>query len=547
MAQTLVDMTVKNDTVKQGGYLEVFLYINAFIVGFIIMAFEMLGSRYLNPYFGSGIFTWASIISTVLSALAAGYFIGGYIADRKPSLNLIGIIIVATSVWLGLVPVLADPLFERIFNSIDDVRYGSLISAILLLFVPLSLLGFYSPYAIRLMLRATKASGTVSGRVYGISTVGSILGTLVTTFYLIPLIGTRMITYVLFLCTMLCGLSFLVFGLLEKRGAPGGLGSKVGETAILLLLIFTVSSSAQAASTGNSATAADALFKLLPFVNPGKKDLIEKIETPYNSIFIYRKGSTVAMTFRYGSNDTLQSVMNLDKPMELVSPYTQMMQVGLVYVHNPEDILMLGLGAGIITRYIQRYYPETDIEVVELDGGVIDAAKKYFKVEESDKYRITESDARVYLRRSKNRYDIIMLDAFREGSVPFHLLTTEFYELVKEDMKEGGCFVVNMVGKNLLFDSSIKTLRSVFESVDVYIHPVFLNAIIVAYDKPRLTYSELKDRAEHLQRKKNFYHAISDVLQLKRDIKLDSSAKLITDDFAPVNVYKYKPGRSVTN
>jgi predicted membrane-bound spermidine synthase len=157
------------------------LYINAFIVGFIIMAFEILGSRYLNPFFGSGIFTWSSLITTVLMALSAGYFIGGYIADKKPSVNLLGFLIFSASIWFGLMPTFANALFGFVFDSINDIRYGSLISSIFLLFVPLSLLGVYSPFAIRLILRSTHISGTVSGRIYGISTLGSIIGTLVTT------------------------------------------------------------------------------------------------------------------------------------------------------------------------------------------------------------------------------------------------------------------------------------------------------------------------------------------------------------------------------
>jgi len=193
------------------------VYTNAFITGAVVMGFEMLGSRYLNPFFGSGIYTWAALISTVLAALTAGYFFGGWMADRNPKPSGLGWLIVAGSAYLAFIPLFADGLLDLLSSMLGGLadqrefeRWGSIAGAMLLLFVPLGLLGVYSPYAIRLTLRATTRSGTVAGRIYGISTLGSIFGTLFVTFYLIPTMGSRHITYLLSAIGVAAGLSFLV-------------------------------------------------------------------------------------------------------------------------------------------------------------------------------------------------------------------------------------------------------------------------------------------------------------------------------------------------
>ncbi len=213
---TTSDRSLAADTQPRPSFL-LLVYTNAFITGAVVMGFEMLGSRYLNPFFGSGIYTWAALISTVLAALTAGYFFGGWMADRNPRPSGLGWLIVGGSAYLALIPLFADGMLDlltALLGGISDQReferWGSIAGAMLLLFVPLALLGVYSPYAIRLTLRATARSGTVAGRIYGISTLGSIFGTLFVTFYLIPTMGSRHITYLLSAIGVAAGLSFLV-------------------------------------------------------------------------------------------------------------------------------------------------------------------------------------------------------------------------------------------------------------------------------------------------------------------------------------------------
>jgi MFS family permease len=184
--------------------LTISILFNAFVVGGVLMGFEMLGSRYLFPYFGGGIGTWASLISTVLCALAIGYFIGGNIVDRYPSSRIIAGAILVAAFYLALVPATADLVMSNILRSIGDGPSAILLASAALLLVPLSLLGTFSPVAVRLLTRSAEESGRVAGMVYGISTVGNVVGTLVTTFTLIPTIGSRSITYLYAVALAVC-------------------------------------------------------------------------------------------------------------------------------------------------------------------------------------------------------------------------------------------------------------------------------------------------------------------------------------------------------
>jgi len=186
------------------------LLANAFFVGSVLMGFEMLGSRYLFPYFGGGIGTWAGLISTVLAALTIGYFAGGAVVDRHPSPRVIAASCIIAAAYLALVPLAADPLMSGIMNDLGYGPIGILTAAACLLLVPLSFLGTFSPVAVRLLLRSTEETGRIAGLVYGISTIGNIFGTLFTTFWLIPTIGSREITYVYAAVLALCALSLLL-------------------------------------------------------------------------------------------------------------------------------------------------------------------------------------------------------------------------------------------------------------------------------------------------------------------------------------------------
>jgi|GraSoiStandDraft_4_1057263.scaffolds.fasta_scaffold01986_2 spermidine synthase len=494
------------------------IYAVAFVTGAIVMSFEMLGSRYLNPYFGSGIYTWAALISTVLIALTAGYFFGGALADRTVSPALLALTVIIGSVYLLALPSFAQAVLEAVLAAIDDIRLGSLMSALALMFFPVTLLGMYSPFAIRLLLRSAQRSGRVSGAVYGISTAGAIVGTLGTTFILIPAIGSRAITLALGMLGLLAGLGLLA---LARRRA----------TAALVVIAL--------AATSVPVTRADSLID--DAVRTGllarADGRVAHIETEYNDVFITKRGHQLVMSFQIKGWDYTESVSNLLDPDDLPLRYAQVMTIATIYPEAPRRILMLGLGGGSISTYLGRFMPETAVTTVEIDPGVITAAKTYFGLRESERMRYRAGDGRVFLNRDSERYDLILVDAYRGGYVPFHLLTREFYGLVKQRLAPGGAAAFNVHDGSKLYASTVRTLGEVFAALDLY--PTGRGEVIAIATAASADAETLERRAAALQNQHGFRFSLPDILRRRMDKPQAQAAggDLITDDFAPADVY----------
>jgi spermidine synthase len=498
----------------------VVIYAAAFVTGAIVMSFEMLGSRYLNPYFGSGIYTWAALISTVLIALTAGYFLGGALADRTASPAVLALTVMTGSVYLLALPSFAQAVLELVLDSIDDIRAGSLVSALALMFFPVMFLGMYSPFAIRLLLRSAQRSGRVSGAVYGISTAGSIVGTLGTTFVLIPSMGSRAITLTLGALGLAAGLALLALARRPRRA---------GAALVILAL------AALAAPAGRADGLIDEGIRAAMLARPNGR--IAHLETEYNDVFITRRGNQLVMSFQVKGWDYTESVANLLDPDDLPLRYAQVMTVATVYPEAPNRILMLGLGGGSISTYLGRFMPEAALTTVEIDPGVITAAKTYFGLRESERMRYRAGDGRVFLNRSSELYDLILLDAYRGGYVPFHLLTREFYALVKQRLAPGGAAAFNVHDGSKLYASTVKTLGEVFAGLDLY--PTGVGEVIAVATTSPLDKDTLERRASALQERHGFRFPLPQTLQ-RRMTKPQSRAEngdVITDDFAPADVY----------
>jgi predicted membrane-bound spermidine synthase len=499
------------------------IYVVAFVTGAIVMGFEMLGSRYLNPYFGSGIYTWASLISTVLIALSAGYFLGGAIADRSPSPTVLALIVIAGSAYLLALPTFAQPVLEFVLATIDDIRAGSLISALALMLFPVTLLGMYSPFAIRLLLHSAQRSGRVSGAVYGISTAGSIVGTLGTTFLLIPTIGSRAITLTLGAVGVVAGLALLALARLERRTSS--------VAAVVLLAVAIAASPACRAESLLDEGIRAAMLK-----RPNGR--IAHVETEYNDIFVTRRQQNqLVMSFQVKGWDYTESITNLADPDDLPLRYAQTMTIATIYPETPKNILMLGLGGGSISTYLGRFLPDAAVTTVEIDPGVITAAKTYFGLRETQRMRYRAGDGRVFLNRNRELYDLILLDAYRGGYVPFHLLTREFYTLVKERLAPGGAAAFNVHDGNKLYASTVKTLGEVFPALDLY--STGIGEVIAVGTLSPLAPATLERKAADLQERYGLRFPLPQLLQ-RRMAKPQSQAAngdLITDDFAPADVY----------
>jgi len=494
------------------------IYAAAFVTGAVVMSFEMLGSRYLNPYFGSGIYTWAALISTVLSALSAGYFLGGALADRTASPAVLALTVIIGSVYLLAMPSFAQAILELVLAGVDDVRAGSLISALALMFFPVTLLGMYSPFAIRLLLSSAQRSGRVSGAVYGVSTAGSIVGTLGTTFLLIPTIGARAITLALGAVGLIAGLALLA---LPRR-----------ERGVMLLILALV---ALAAPAGRAESLIDESVRAAALKRADGR--IAHLETEYNDIFITKRKNQLVMSFQVKGWDYTESVINLADPDDLPLPYARVMTVAVVYPAARKSILMLGLGGGSISTYLGRFLPEAAITTVEVDPGVVAAAKTHFGLRETDRVRYRAGDGRVFLNRDHERYDLILLDAYRGGYVPFHLLTREFYLLVRQRLAPGGAAAFNVHDGSKLYASTVKTLGEVFPALDLY--PTGVGEVIAVASAAPIDPETLARRAAELQERHGLRFPLPQLLQRRIDKPRPQAAggDVITDDFAPADIY----------
>jgi spermidine synthase len=502
------------------------IYLVAFVIGTIVMSFEMLGSRYLNPYFGSGIYTWASLISTVLAALTAGYFVGGWLADRRPSPVVLGATVLIGSVYLLFLPLFAQQLLELVLAGFDDVRSGSLAAAMAVMFFPVTFLGMYSPFAIRLLLQSAQRSGMVSGTVYGISTAGSIVGTLGTTFFLIPSIGSRAITLTLGAAGVVAGLVLVASPYVARTRR-----SMLGAIAASILggLVPAVSApAARADDLVNQQIRAEMLSR--------KDGQIAHIETEYNDIFITKRRAELTMSFQLKGYDYTESVTNLSDADDLPVKYTRNMTLGLIYPEDTRKVLMLGLGGGSISTYLGRHMPDLPVDTVEIDPGVISAAKQYFGIRETQRVRYLEGDGRVFLNRHKDTYDLILVDAYFGGYVPFHLLTREFYALLKQRLTPNGAAAFNVHDGTKLYASTLVTLAAVFPSVHLY--PTGEGEVIaVVTASPAPDNETLARRAAALQERHKFRFPLPQLMARRSDRRPSQKGELLTDDFAPVNLY----------
>src|SRR4051812_16026793 len=263
--------------------------------------------------------------------------------------------------------------------------------------------------------------------------------------------------------------------------------------------------------------------------------LLEKRESLYNNIFIFGDGDSVSMTFGQNKRYYTESNMKLSDPGALTVDYTRYMTLGVAYPPKVERIAEIGLGGGRTVSYLSASLPDTGILAIELDKDVVDLAKKYFKFQETARLRAVVSDGRAYLLKDTEKWDVILIDAYRGPFVPFHLLTREFYQLVKTRLNPGGVVVQNIEPTTMLFDSASATLKSVFPSVDLYDGGG--NVVAVGYDGPQLSQAELLARAAKVQER---YKLRYDLTKLAADRRVLNrpTGKVMTDDFAPVETMR---------
>jgi spermidine synthase len=302
------------------------------------------------------------------------------------------------------------------------------------------------------------------------------------------------------------------------------------------LIVFTAFLSASSLVGAASELLVDESVRAAMVKRPDGR--IAHIESEYNDIYITKRRNELTMAFQIKGWDYTESVANLADPDDLPLRYPQVMTIATIYPEAPKRILMLGLGGGSLSTYLGRFMPEASINVVDVDQRVIDSAKTYFGLRETEHVRYRAGDGRVFLNRNKDLYDLILLDAYRGGFVPFHLLTREFYELVKQRLTPGGAMASNVHDGTKLYHSTVKTLAAVFPALDLY--PTGQGEVIaIAMAAGMPDKQALGGRAEALQGKYMFRYPLPHLVNLRANNPQSEAAggELLSDDFAPVNLY----------
>ncbi|HSF32224.1 MAG TPA: fused MFS/spermidine synthase [Candidatus Tectomicrobia bacterium] len=485
------------------------LQLTVFVCGAVFLGLEIVGSRVLAPYFGSSIFVWGSLISIFLAGLTIGYYTGGFLADRRPRLSSMAVLILISGLLVVLLPVMAPPVNRAIAGVDFGPRLNPLLATLCLFFLPSVFMGTVSPYAIKLAASSLATIGNTAGLIYAISTAGSIVGALLTAFYLIQLIGVRSILYSLGITLMALAMLLIIIDRASK-GRPG-------KRAMAWGIIGMVCS-------GLPAVAA-------------VKILYEK-DSLYHHIIVTEDGGMRTLRF-----DRLrQSALDLNDPDRMVFHYTQYLHLAMAFHDHPQRALFIGLGGGSAPRRFQRDYPALQIDVAELDPEVVNVAKRYFLFQESDRMKVQAVDGRIFVQKTPHRYDMIFLDAYYADAIPFHLTTREFLQEVKAKLPPTGIVVSNIIGsvrgpESKLFRAILKTLETEF--AQTYVFPVeeVSNIIVIATQgNERVGKQELIRRSRRLEDERQVQFPIEQFAHtyvLER-IPLED-VPVLTDDYAPVD------------
>jgi len=490
-----------------------FLIATAAICGALVMVIEVLGSRVIGPFFGVSLFVWTSLITVTMIALAAGYAIGGNFSDRKSSPDWLYGIIMLSGLLVVLIPPLKGPVLHMSLPL--GLRWGSLASATMLFGPSLFLLGCVSPYVVKIAAREMHNIGRTVGSFYAISTVGSVIGTLLTGFVLIAYLGVNQI----FILTgaLLIMLSVCYFAFFRRKWL----------TAIAMIIpILLMPQQAQVSKVMADGTHVERIADQDSFYGNLKVVDYSYQTKHYREMLI---------------DGLVQGGMDINRG-ESIYEYPYLLQF-LPYAFNPDgkNCLVIGLGAGLIPAWYENQ--GVDTEVVDIDPDVHELAQKYFGFNSAIPVHI--EDARYFLINTRKRYDYIVLDVFNGDTTPGHLLSIEAMQLTKQRLTPDGILAINVIGslkRNTLMTASVvKTIQSVFDQVALY--PAFNpsagegtgNIEIIAYDGAQRTLQ--LDRVKDM----SIHPGASDsvLLSIRQPYVLPTNqgAMILSDNYNPIDFY----------
>ncbi len=396
-------------TAERGAHFQLALSLLVFAAGVGSLATEIGASRLLAPYYGSSTIVWANVIGLVLASLSLGYWLGGRLADRRPSPRLLGGLVLAAALGVAAVPFVARPFLDVSVEGLDDVSAGAAIGsffAVLLLFAPpVTLLGMVAPFAIRLGVTDVATAGSVAGRYYALSTVGSLLGTFLSALVAIPAIGTQR--------TLLASAALIALG-----------------AALLLGRRWLV---VAAGVTG--------LLAIPPGTIKAQAGVLYERESRYQFIQVVERGDARRLYLDEGI-----ATHSVWRPSTVLTGgiWDAFLTVPPLLGRPVERVAILGNAGGTTARAFGVFYPAALIDGVELDRDVTSAGRRFLGLDDNPRLRVHTADARPFLRRTEERYDLVFVDAYRPPYVPFYLATREFFSLVRERLRPGGIVALNV-------------------------------------------------------------------------------------------------------
>lgn len=438
-------------------------YFSAFLSGLMVMAAELTASRLLASYFGSSLYVWTNLIGLVMLALAVGYSLGGRLADKRPDSEPYFLLLFWAGIYIALVHYLMEPLMGVLGVLLQNlsrfVTVGSFISIIVLLVPPMFFLAMIVPYTLKLVAHEMKDIGEYSGRVSMVSTAGSLIGTFLPAFVLVPLLGVRA--------------SFVFIGFVLMF-----------YSALALKRVFLFAASI-------------VVLALLFLPQSSEANFLYSDESSYGHVFVKEHDGEFYLHVDHQIG--IQSVYDPDTP--ITEEYYAYFGVLPRYVDSPESVLILGHAGGSFTRVFNTFYPELSVTGVEIDPAITRAAEAVMGLRDLD-VEIIHGDARAYVSRTDARYDLILVDAYNGLSIPSHLATEEFFLDAKAALNDGGVMALNIAAPDSEFKEQLtSSMFKQFEHAALVPMPKSYNTMVLAWDGERSFNAlpqELSDLAEYV-------------------------------------------------
>ncbi|NMM92990.1 spermidine synthase [Bifidobacterium oedipodis] len=507
---------------------KVFLYITEFFSGMAVMAAELGASRLLAPYFSSSQIVWTIIIGTIMIALALGAVFGGKWADKDPNPDKLYLRIMVAAVWIALIPLVGKYVILLVSGllivtvSTNFLIIAAFVSCMLIFVPPLFLLGTVTAGLNKFATTSLEDNASVVGRLSACNTIGSILGTFLPTFVTIPAVGTFV--------------SFLIFsGVLLAIPLVYFISIKAKRVACAISAVIFVATSLASPLTGfafwetNLAYEGESIYNYLQVKNLSDRTILST-----NVLF------------------GVQSVTM--KAPGLTGMYYDTALAAPALADKAESALILGMGTGTYARQLRQYYPDMQITGVEIDQKITELAGEYF--DEPADIPVSTYDGRAWLAASHDTYDVIMVDAYQDITIPFQMSSAEFFRMVKEHLNPGGVMVVNMNmtadGAGSINEALSDTIASVFDARNMLTADVpnttnrELFAKVQGEDKATKGASDIKRDAKAIPLRTVTYMRtgseelkwyMDEVAARFQDVDApDDDSTILTDDCAPVEV-----------